>query len=290
MGLLRQKYVPLGNFEDEQSSTDRNFSDKKNSETQKNGLSVQSQRVKADDREEAEEAVLTPKESVRTGAVSYPLSVMRPQLEEVPNKNVTGGSRTDATIQPDDFSDKQSSNEEKPEAALLLLTDKKGKQVKLQSTVSWSLNAPHSKDNPLDETALVGNFKTDDGKLSARMSIRKNYRNNLGATHLIDLSFSQSDNFDGGVVVDVKGIYYGDKTNVLNKQAATIVADLYENNFVASLRDDEDDKETNRNFLTRSAVIGFQTVFTDGKTALFMLNKSASENRLFDSFNAKTTH
>ena len=172
----------------------------------------------------------------------------------------------------------------------MLINDIKGKQVKLQSTVTWSLKPPHSPENPLDETALVANFKTDDGKLGARMSIRKNYRDNLGATHLIDLSFSQADGFDSGVVVDVKGVYYGDKINVLNKQASTIVADLYENNFVASLRDDKDNKENNRNFLTRSAVIGFQTVFTDGKTALFMLNKGAAENQLFDKFNDPTTH
>ena len=178
----------------------------------------------------------------------------------------------------------------KQEPGLLLLTDKKNKQTKMQGIVSWSLLRPHAPENPLNETALVAQFRTNDGKLGVRMSIRKNYRQNLGATHLIDLTFSQSNNFDGGVVVDVKGIYYGNKVNVLNKQTATIVANLYENNFVASLRNDTENKEVNRDFIERSTVMGVDTVFTDGKTALFILNKGQAEAKLFETFNAKNTH
>ena len=222
---------------------------------------------------------------------SLPASVMRPVVEETSSENVTDDPAAGVKNKSENPTpETQSAHTEKTEPGLLLINDKKGNQLKMQLTVTWSLKPPHSPENPLDETALVANFKTDDGKLGARMSIRKNYRDNLGATHLIDLSFSQADGFDSGVVVNVKGVYYGDKINVLNKQASTIVADLYENNFVASLRDDKDNKENNRNFLTRSAVIGFQTVFTDGKTALFMLNKGAAENQLFDRFNDPTTH
>lgn len=222
---------------------------------------------------------------------SLPVSVMRPVLEETPSENVTVEPAVSVKNKPENPSPAtESARVEKTEPGLLLVNDKKGSELKMQSTVTWSLKAPRSAENPLDETALVADFKTDDGKLGARMSIRKNYRDNLGATHLIDLSFSEADGFDSGVVVDVKGFYYGDKANVLTKQASTIVADLYENNFVASLRDDKENFENNRDFLNSSAVIGFQTVFTDGKTALFMLNKGTDENQLFDTFNAPTTH
>ena len=222
---------------------------------------------------------------------SLPVSVMRPVVEETPSEQVTDEPAVSVKDKSENRSpEMQSARVEKTEPGLLLVNDKKGNELKMQSTVTWSLKTPRSAENPLDETALVADFKTDDGKLGARMSIRKNYRDNLGATHLIDLSFSEADGFDSGVVVDVKGFYYGDKANVLTKQASTIVADLYENNFVASLRDDKENFENNRDFLNSSAVIGFQTVFTDGKTALFMLNKGTDENQLFDTFNAPTTH
>ena len=174
--------------------------------------------------------------------------------------------------------------------ASMLLKDKKGKQRKLLGSVAWTLQPPHSAENPYDETALVADFTTKDGLLGVRMSIRKNYRENLGATHLIDLSFSQFDGFDAGSVVDVRGIYFGDKSNILNKQAAATVANLYENNFVASLRLIPGDKDYNEYFLGHAAVFGFPATFNDGKTALFVLNKGPQDQELFDKFNEKNTH
>lgn len=173
------------------------------------------------------------------------------------------------------------------ESGLLLLTDNKGKQQKLSGNVEWTLAPPHSPKNPLDETALIGNFITDDGKLGVKMTIRKNYRDNLAATHLIDLSFNESKDFDSGLVVEVKGMYYGDKPNILNKQATTIIADLFDNNYVVSLRDDHDNKSNNVDFLKKSAVIGIQVVFTDGKKAVFMMDKGESGNKIFSQFNEK---
>lgn len=181
-------------------------------------------------------------------------------------------------------------NEKTQESGLLLLTDNKGKQQKLSGNVEWTLAPPHSLKNPLDETALIGNFTTDDGKLGVKMTIRKNYRDNLAATHLIDLSFNESKDFDGGLVVEVKGMYYGDKPNILNKQATTIIADLFDNNYVVSLRDDRDNKSNNDDFLKKSAVIGTQVVFTDGKKAVFMLDKGEAGNKIFSQFNEKDTY
>lgn len=181
-------------------------------------------------------------------------------------------------------------NEKMLESGLLLLTDNKGKQQKLSGNVEWTLAPPHSLKNPLDETALIGNFTTYDGKLGVKMTIRKNYRDNLAATHLIDLSFNESKDFDGGLVVEVKGMYYGDKPNILNKQATTIIADLFDNNYVVSLRDDRDNKTNNEDFLKKSAVIGTQVVFTDGKKAVFMLDKGEVGNKIFSQFNGKDTY
>lgn len=181
-------------------------------------------------------------------------------------------------------------NEKTLESGLLLLTDNKGKQQKLSGNVEWTLAPPHSLKNPLDETALIGSFTTDDGKLGVKMTIRKNYRDNLAATHLIDLSFNESKDFDGGLVVEVKGMYYGDKPNILNKQATTIIADLFDNNYVVSLRDDRDNKTNNEDFLKKSAVIGTQVVFTDGKKAVFMLDKGEAGNKIFSQFNEKDTY
>lgn len=181
-------------------------------------------------------------------------------------------------------------NEKTLESGLLLLTDNKGKQQKLSGNVEWTLAPPHSLKNPLDETALIGNFTTDDGRLGVKMTIRKNYRDNLAATHLIDLSFNESKDFDGGLVVEVKGMYYGDKPNILNKQATTIIADLFDNNYVVSLRDDRDNKSNNDDFLKTSAVIGTQVIFTDGKKAVFMLDKGEAGNKIFSQFNEKDTY
>lgn len=181
-------------------------------------------------------------------------------------------------------------NEKTQESGLLLLTDNKGKQQKLSGNVEWTLAPPHSLKNPLDETALIGNFTTDDGRLGVKMTIRKNYRDNLAATHLIDLSFNESKDFDGGLVVEVKGMYYGDKPNILNKQATTIIADLFDNNYVVSLRDDRDSKSNNDDFLKKSAVIGTQVVFTDGKKAIFMLDKGEAGNKIFSQFDEKDTY
>ena len=289
--LLRENYIASKNQKNDQNNFGKKIIEEKADEPLKSGEKDEAKPTESDDIKSSNDASSVIDKKQPEKLASIPISVTRPVVEEMPNKNSDDEPTDNIKNDTEKLSqDKQGAGIEKPEASLLLINDKKGKQVKLQSTVTWSLKPPHSPENPLDETALVANFKTDDGKLGARMSIRKNYRDNLGATHLIDLSFSQADGFDSGVVVDVKGVYYGDKINVLNKQASTIVADLYENNFVASLRDDKDNKENNRNFLTRSAVIGFQTVFTDGKTALFMLNKGAAENQLFDRFNDPTTH
>lgn len=195
-------------------------------------------------------------------------------------------NRTDGQVPPTP----SETNEKTLESGLLLLTDNKGKQQKLSGNVEWTLAPPHSLKNPLDETALIGSFTTDDGKLGVKMTIRKNYRDNLAATHLIDLSFNESKDFDGGLVVEVKGMYYGDKPNILNKQATTIIADLFDNNYVVSLRDDRDNKSNNEDFLKKSAVIGTQVVFTDGKKAVFMLDKGEAGNKIFSQFNEKDTY
>ena len=206
------------------------------------------------------------------------------------DKDVDSGdeqsNRTDAQATPTPIE----TNEKTLESGLLLLTDNKEKQQKLSGNVEWTLAPPHSLKNPLDETALIGNFTTDDGRLGVKMTIRKNYRDNLAATHLIDLSFNESKDFDGGLVVEVKGIYYGDKPNILNKQATTIIADLFDNNYVVSLRDDRDNKSNNDDFLKKSVVIGTQVVFTDGKKAVFMLDKGEAGNKIFSQFNEKDTY
>lgn len=206
------------------------------------------------------------------------------------DKDVDSGdeqsNRTDGQVPPTP----SETNEKTLESGLLLLTDNKGKQQKLSGNVEWTLAPPHSLKNPLDETALIGSFTTDDGKLGVKMTIRKNYRDNLAATHLIDLSFNESKDFDGGLVVEVKGMYYGDKPNILNKQATTIIADLFDNNYVVSLRDDRDNKTNNEDFLKKSAVIGTQVVFTDGKKAVFMLDKGEAGNKIFSQFNEKDTY
>lgn len=222
--------------------------------------------------------------------VSLPLSVVQPRIGQSIPAEETVDHQDKQKEQDKSAEAEQLETTLKQEPGLLLLTDKKNRQTKMQGIVSWSLLPPHAPENPLNETALVAQFRTNDGKLGVRMSIRKNYRQNLGATHLIDLTFSQSSSFDGGVVVDVKGIYYGNKINVLNKQTATIVANLYENNFVASLRNDSENKGTNRDFIENSTVMGVDTVLTDGKTALFILNKGQGETNLFETFNAKNTH
>lgn len=206
------------------------------------------------------------------------------------DKDVDSGdeqsNRTDVQATPTP----SKTNEKTLESGLLLLTDNKGKQQKLSGNVEWTLAPPHSLKNPLDETALIGSFTTDDGKLGVKMTIRKNYRDNLAATHLIDLSFNESKDFDGGLVVEVKGMYYGDKPNILNKQATTIIADLFDNNYVVSLRDDRDNKSNNDDFLKKSVVIGTQVVFTDGKKAVFMLDKGEAGNKIFSQFNEKDTY
>ena len=206
------------------------------------------------------------------------------------DKDVDSGdeqsNRTDVQATPTP----SETNEKTQESGLLLLTDNKGKQQKLSGNVEWTLAPPHSLKNPLDETALIGNFTTDDGKLGVKMTIRKNYRDNLAATHLIDLSFNESKDFDGGLVVEVKGMYYGDKPNILNKQATTIIADLFDNNYVVSLRDDRDNKSNNDDFLKKSAIIGTQVIFTDGKKAVFMLDKGEAGNKIFSQFNEKDTY
>lgn len=206
------------------------------------------------------------------------------------DKDVDSGdeqsNRTDGQVPPTP----SETNEKTLESGLLLLTDNKGKQQKLSGNVEWTLAPPHSLKNPLDETALIGSFTTDDGKLGVKMTIRKNYRDNLAATHLIDLSFNESKDFDGGLVVEVKGMYYGDKPNILNKQATTIIADLFDNNYVVSLRDDRDNKSNNEDFLKKSAVIGTHVVFTDGKKAVFMLDKGEAGNKIFSQFNEKDTY
>jgi len=290
--LTRKNNNAKPNLKSNSNNLTKKNSDEKFSQSQKSpGQRVKPDRIQTDVSEKLQDAASLTDEKPVVELASLPVSVMRPVVEETPSETVTDEPAVSVKNKPEAPSpETRSAQAEKIGPGLLLVSDKKGNQLKMQSTVTWSLKPPHSSDNPLDETALVADFKTDDGKLGARMSIRKNYRDNLGATHLIDLSFSQADGFDGGVVVDVKGFYYGDKINVLTRQASTIVADLYENNFVASLRDDKENYENNRNFLTRSAVIGFQTVFTDGKTALFMLNKGEAENQLFDRFNDPTTH
>lgn len=174
--------------------------------------------------------------------------------------------------------------------ASMLVKDKQGMPKKLEGSVLWSLVPPHSSDNTHDETALVGDFVTEDGLLDVRMTIRKNYRKDLDATHLIDLAFLQFDGFEAGPVVDVRGIYFGDKVNVLDKQAPATVANLSENNFVASLLRTPDDREYNKFFIGRAAVLGFPATFRNGKTALFVFNKGSQNQEIFDKFNENSTH
>lgn len=215
--------------------------------------------------------------------VIYPSGGQSPyqeaMIEPPKNDGLSGINPQDAQIQT------------KPRApASMLLKDKKGMQKKLAGSVFWTLVPPHSSDNPYDEAALIGDFSTADGLLDVRMTIRKNYRENLGATHLIDLAFSQFGGFEAGPVVDVRGIYFGDKANILNKQAPATVANLFENNFVASLRRTPDNQEYNKYFIGRAAVFGFSATFSDGKTALFVLNKGSQDQEIFDKFNDNSTH
>ena len=218
-----------------------------------------------------------PSAAVNANGVQNPYQ--QAMLEPQKTKGVKGVDPQDAQIRIRKRAD-----------ASMLLKDKKGIERKLEGSVAWTLRPPHSAENPYDETALVADFTTQDGQMGVRMSIRKNYRENLDATHLIDLSFTQFEGVDSSSVVGVRGIYFGDKTNILNNQASTTVANLFENNFIASLRLVPDDKDYNENFLGHAAVFGFPATFNDGKTALFVLNKGPQNQELFDKFNEKNTH
>ena len=218
-----------------------------------------------------------PSAAVNPNGVQSPYQ--QAMLEPPKTKGVNGVNPQDAQIRTRKRAD-----------ASMLMKDRNGIERKLEGSVAWTLRPPHSAENPYDETALVADFTTTDGQMGVRMSIRKNYRENLDATHLIDLSFTQFEGVDSSSVVGVRGIYFGDKTNILNNQASTTVANLFENNFIASLRFVPDDKDYNENFLGHAAVFGFPATFNDGRTALFVLNKGPQNQELFDKFNEKNTH
>lgn len=148
-------------------------------------------------------------------------------------------------------------------------------------TVVWTLVSEPSGDGQ-DQQFIRGEISNAEKGLSALLTIKQNSDPSLPASHIIEVVFALSTDFEGGSIDQLQRISFkqteGDQGNPLIAVPAKITRDFY----MVALNDLAEARELNTGLMRQRNWIDIPVVYNNGRQALITLEKGTSGTEVFN--------
>ena len=150
-----------------------------------------------------------------------------------------------------------------------------------EGSVVWSLIDDPENGGP-NNVAIRGEISTDDGNLSALVTIKRNADKSLPASHIIEIVFALPENFTGGGIDQVQRISMKQTEQDQGNPLIAVPAKITEDFYMIALNDLTEAVQTNTQLLRSRNWIDIPVIYTNGRRALLTLEKGASGTEVFN--------
>jgi hypothetical protein len=150
-----------------------------------------------------------------------------------------------------------------------------------EGSVVWTLIDDPENGGP-NNVAIRGEISTDDGNLSALITIKRNADKSLPASHIIEIVFALPENFSGGGIDQVQRISMKQTEQDQGNPLIAVPARITEDFYMIALNDLAEAVQTNTQLLRERNWIDIPVIYSNGRRALITLEKGTSGTEVFN--------
>ena len=150
-----------------------------------------------------------------------------------------------------------------------------------EGSVVWSLIDDPENGGP-NNVAIRGEINTEDGNLSALMTIKRNADKSLPASHIIEIVFALPENFSGGGIDQIQRISMKQTEQDQGNPLIAVPAKITEDFYMIALNDLTEAVQTNTQLLRTRNWIDIPVIYSNGRRALITLEKGTSGTEVFN--------
>ncbi|PRX08134.1 UNVERIFIED_ORG: hypothetical protein BCL66_11296 [Martelella mediterranea] len=150
-----------------------------------------------------------------------------------------------------------------------------------QGTVEWELKQENT-GTAVSEPVVEGVLNVPDAGLSGVLTFRRNDDPSLPASHLIDISFTLSDDFDGGGIENVQRISMKGTEAARGDPLIAVSAKITDDLYMLALNDFDQARAQNLSLLGERNWIDIPVTYRNGRRALLTLEKGTTGMAIFN--------
>jgi hypothetical protein len=150
-----------------------------------------------------------------------------------------------------------------------------------EGSVAWSLIDDPENGGP-NNVAIRGEINTEDGNLSALVTIKRNADKSLPASHIIEIVFALPENFSGGGIDQIQRISMKQTEQDQGNPLIAVPAKITEDFYMIALNDLTEAVQTNTQLLRTRNWIDVPVIYSNGRRALITLEKGTSGSEVFN--------
>ena len=148
-------------------------------------------------------------------------------------------------------------------------------------SVEWSLLKESPDDGSPAESVIQGTLEVPDKAVTMTMKLRRNADQALPASHIIELTFTTSDSFSGGVVDSVARFVMKPSEEARGEGLIAVPARIDAGLFLIALNNLDQAVETNKRLLTDMDWIDIPLGYSTGRRALVTMTKGEQGKKVF---------
>lgn len=150
-----------------------------------------------------------------------------------------------------------------------------------EGSVVWSLIDDPENGGP-NNVAIRGEVNTNDGNLSALVTIKRNADKSLPASHIIEIVFALPADFTGGGIDQIQRISMKQTEQDQGNPLIAVPAKITEDFYMIALNDLTEAVQTNTQLLRTRNWIDVPVIYSNGRRALITLEKGATGTEVFN--------
>ena len=150
-----------------------------------------------------------------------------------------------------------------------------------EGSVVWSLIDDPENGGP-NNVAIRGEVSTNDGNLSALITIKRNADKSLPASHIIEIVFALPADFTGGGIDQIQRISMKQTEQDQGNPLIAVPAKITEDFYMIALNDLTEAVQTNTQLLRTRNWIDVPVIYSNGRRALITLEKGATGTEVFN--------
>ncbi|WP_180900109.1 hypothetical protein [Martelella soudanensis] len=150
-----------------------------------------------------------------------------------------------------------------------------------QGTVAWELKQENT-GTAVSEPVIEGVMNVPEAGLSGVITFRRNDDSSLPASHLIDISFTVGENFQGGAIDNVQRISLKNTEAARGDPLIAVSAKITDDLYMLALNDFDQARGQNLALLAERNWIDIPITYRNGRRALLTLEKGTTGMAIFD--------